>query len=229
MNALKLYVQNVLNERIRSTSVTSPHGDLNVGPFKLEQFKKMSGLAQMQNYVVKRLEYVAEGSSRQTFVLTSTKVLKLAINRAGIAQNEQEVEVFTDPRTKDITTRIYEYDPDFFWIVSELVKPFDDKDDIEEFLDVRMPNATVTAVDFYDFVLDASVGDEPSYESRAKLPNRVKQDLERIAKMIEDLVDHHNMLPGDLAKESSWGRSSDGRLVLLDYGFTHRVRNDHYT
>lgn len=56
-------------------------------------------------------------------MLRSKRVLKIALNKQGIAQNEAEINIFTNPITKPIVAKVYDYDPNFLWIISELVRP----------------------------------------------------------------------------------------------------------
>jgi hypothetical protein len=39
------------------------------------------------------------------------------------------------------------------------------------------------------------------------------------------LKNRHGLIPADLAKLGHWGVTADGRLVLLDYGWTEKVWN----
>lgn len=44
---------------------------------------------------------------------------------------------------------------------------------------------------------------------------------------IKQIRSRYNLLMGDLRKKSSWG-IVDGRVVLIDYGFTRKVRDRYY-
>lgn len=230
---LRKLVREILSERIRSSHDGGQK-------FKLSEFQKLTDTLSILNYAKIRLEFIDEGSSRIVYVLTGNKVLKIATNFAGIDQNQQEVDVFTDPRTKPLTTRIFDYNEKFFWIISEMVKPFNDLFALEKFLKLRDKNGMTIDVQkpnpfnpnepfyepyyFHDFILDASVGE---YENISLTKN--SNQLLKIAKMIEDLVEFNDIEIGDLMKLNSWGKSHDQRFVLLDYGFSKTVRKDHYS
>jgi len=73
-------------------------------------------------YAKKFLPELGRGSSRVAFALSSSKVLKVALNPAGISQNQAELEIFTHNKDNSLVTRIFDYSPDYKWLISELVK-----------------------------------------------------------------------------------------------------------
>ena len=79
------------------------------------------------DYAEKHLPLLGEGSSRITYALDSAKVLKIALNRAGEAQNETEAEIWFKTRSPYITT-VYDFAPNNKWIISEIVKPIEGED-----------------------------------------------------------------------------------------------------
>jgi hypothetical protein len=122
------------------------------GGFNLAQFKQMSAkdvrprdkkeeedfaYAQKEHpeiaYAKQHLPLLGKGSSRITFALNSSKVLKIAMNTAGIAQNEAELDVFTHNQDNALVTKIFDYAPDLKWIISEIVKEFDSEQEFEKF------------------------------------------------------------------------------------------------
>lgn len=223
-HTIRKFVRTVLQERVRSTNTEFSQNK----KFKFEEFKKLNSINDVFNYAKNRLEYVAHGSSRCVFVMTGNKVLKVALNTAGIAQNEQEIEVFTNPKTKAITTKIFDSDSNFLWIVCETVKPFEDDVEIEHFLDLGVIHDW--QVTFEEFI-DASVrGNLIFLDSVERVRHRDTEDLKRLAHAVHDLVKTSNMglATGDLKKPDSWGRASDGRVVLLDFGFTEDIASQFY-
>jgi hypothetical protein len=52
-------------------------------------------------------------------------LLKIATGDSGVAQNKAEVDVFTNPKTKQIVATIFDFAKDYSWLSSELVNPFD--------------------------------------------------------------------------------------------------------
>lgn len=73
-------------------------------------------------YAKSNLPALGQGSSRAVFALSSGKALKIAINPAGFAQNEEEVRIYNTSRS-DFVTSVFDFAPDYKWIVSEIVNP----------------------------------------------------------------------------------------------------------
>lgn len=205
-NTLKKYVQLVV-ERIRSQS------------FNLNSFKKMSGEEALE-YARKNLSKLGQGSSREVYVLTSDRVLKIAKNEKGNAQNEQEIDVFTNPLTKPIMTKILDYDKNFNWIICDLVNPFKDDPEIEKALGIGLNDTNLLFPEFVFTVLDSTEREYRKY---------VPDHLMPMAKAIKSVAFENDLIAADLAKASSWGQDSDGRIVLLDYGYSNDVHINHYS
>jgi hypothetical protein len=57
------------------------------------------------------------------YAISPKRVIKVALNKAGLAQNRTEVDVATDPKTRPVIANVFQADDDYKWIVSELVRP----------------------------------------------------------------------------------------------------------
>lgn len=193
------------------------------------------------------LPYMGEGSSRIVYALSTSKVLKIAKNQKGIAQNEAEKIVAQNPSTRYIGAKIYESDPDNHWSVMEIAKIYENGTQLK--LDLGIPrelaerhgyDITSAAFDLtkvYD--LDRSV--EEVIEARFRRVPENKKAIEDLRKFLEDppksmlaLVDLiHNaptdqaLQPGDIVPDH-FGKTIDGRPVLIDYGFTTGVAEEYY-
>lgn len=128
----------MLNERIRRPSNRKGLGDRprsssrNV-PFNMNEFKKLvkrynthpdgitgepaSSPKNYFEYASLNLEELGKGSSRIVYLLSAKKVLKIALNVKGIAQNEAEIDIYTNPKTKAIIAKIFDYDVDYKYII----------------------------------------------------------------------------------------------------------------
>ena len=95
--------------------------------FDIREFRKLFSEKQAYEYAMARLQFLGKGSSRAVFLYDSGKVLKIAygMRSAGKAQNKAEVDVFSNPLAKPVVAKVFDYDRDFHWIISELVKPLD--------------------------------------------------------------------------------------------------------
>lgn len=188
--------------------------------FDLKKFKELPNHEVMVAYASKFLEKMGQGSSRVAFVLSSKHVLKIAINAKGLGQNQAEVEVYTNPKSKPIVAKIYQAGDDNTWVISDLVKPIKDEGEFEQ----------LAGVDWRTFseyvntgVKDKQVpkGAPPFVQSviQTALTNQmlrgdlVQQDFSHSA--AQDVLDH-------------WGKTPDGRIALLDYGLSEDVWTSHY-
>lgn len=207
----------VLSERIRNSSLASGRrGDTT--KFNFSEFKQITDGTERMKYANDRLEFLGEGSARAVYVLTSKHVLKIATGASGVSQNKAEVSVFTNPKTKPIVATIFDFAKDYSWLSSELVNPFDTPEEIIN----SMPEIEEVG-EWKEFATHA-VHDYPS-QTYIKM---WAPQLVDFANAIGATADENNLVIGDVVKASSWGRSPDGRLVLLDYGFTEEVANKHY-
>jgi hypothetical protein len=86
---LREYLSLVI-EKIRSKKVSS--GRLG-GHFDLKKFKSLDSIDMMKIYAGEFLENIGEGSSRVAFLFSGKYVLKIALNKKGVGQNEAELDV----------------------------------------------------------------------------------------------------------------------------------------
>lgn len=212
---LQEYVS-LLIERIRTQKgQKGPLGE----KFDLKHFKSLDTINTMLEYAKRFLEPLGEGSSRKAFLLSSKYALKIAINKKGLAQNEQEVDVFTNPKSKAVVAKIYDAANEHQWVISDLVRPLGSQDEFTQ----------QTGIKWADF--------EEDMNDFVKRKGAITQDdLQMMnpkeAAFIQAVVATaraSNLLVGDLKEFSHWGKTPDGRIVLLDYGFSEDVWSAHYS
>lgn len=130
-----------------------------LGKFNLEKFRSLAATNQRPEepvkslgvpdeqkyshpeirYALETLPVLGEGTSRITFAYSGGKVLKIATNNAGIAQNGLEVENWRKAKAggfSNIITTIYAADSNNKWLIAEIVKPFNGNDDVMRYLGV---------------------------------------------------------------------------------------------
>jgi hypothetical protein len=163
----------------------------------------------------KEFEHLSSGSSRIIYRLPDDTVLKLAKNKKGLAQNKIE----SDPgMSSPFVNPTLRSDPSGIWKVS----PFRTKITEKEF-------QALTDIDFKDFgnalkyALRSFSGDKDQdkpahYDQIARTP--IFQDITKIAK-------HFKVLPGDLARISSWSEHDD-HPIATDMGLTREIYDTYY-
>jgi len=228
-----------------------------LGKFDLGHFRFLPDLVTVNEYPNGKLQFLGHGSSRNTWVFSSGKVLKAAYNDAGIAQNEQELKIAQMPEVSDIVTKIYDYDRDGNkWLISEIVRPLSGFQEFESLAGISFPA-------FKDFLQEWSRGnhttpdemfDDLIENQEMKLEDINPRNVQAINAIKRRLLDYRatrnnpflrkmlvliskGLLPGDLANwdlsdnsssVSHYGKSGDGRIVLMDYGFSDDVYRGHY-
>lgn len=193
--------------------------------FSLKKFKSFDNYNVELAYAQKFLDLLGQGSSRAAFMLTNKYVLKIALNAKGIGQNEAEVDVYTNAASKAIVAKIYDSDPNYHWIISEVVKPIKDVKEFE----------TLAGIDwkgFSDYINHALHKDNPN-------KGATDDTMPKFVQAVIQTAHVNKLLRGDLAQQDwsheptkdvldHWGKSADGRIVLLDYGYTEGVWDKHY-
>jgi hypothetical protein len=211
---IRRYVREILLEKIRSKrGVKNRYGS---EQFNFEQFKKMPSSDAMIAYASVYLVPLGEGSSRLTFIFSGNKVLKIAKDAAGVAQNEAEIIIHTSPSTKaQVTTKIYDMDDNYRWLTAEMVSSMSvlDSEKFKKF----------TGMAWKKFVKIAR-GPDVNINDDIGIPS----DAQKMIVTVQSLMNVSGLKPGDLFRIDHWGVNGDGQMLLLDYGFTVDVRDKHY-
>lgn len=191
-------------------------------------FNKLKSMSfeEVKQYANTHLQTVGVGSSRKAYRLNSRFVLKLGIVRynrdeedvphTGIAQNKREFEARHD--APDLLPIVHEHADDFSWIISDLVRPLKNKEEFCHLAGVNVPE-WMKASD----VMSAIVGWKPSIHLRDKF--KINPQL---TSQIDKIRQSTNLSSEELENIEQWGKSANGRLVLLDNGFDSEIHNNHY-
>ena len=134
--------------------------------------------------------YIGAGSCREVFDLRNGYVLKVAINKAGVAQNRSEYKISSRDHSY-LFAKVINASEDFTIIIMKKA---------DKIYDIRK------VLDYFDVT------------SKTELINL--QEMREVSRK-------YDLLLSDLARESSWG-TLDGRLVIIDYGFTRKVKERYY-
>lgn len=168
---------------------------------------------------------------------------------AGKVQNEEEVGIFTNPKLKPVTTKIIDFANDYTWLVAEAVKPLANEEELEQEVGVDMStwedvlelgaNGRLAATELQpvaEVILrttwrrqDLEKASERSFQTPEELIDYLTNDVARrtVTKAAWHVMDLGHLV-GDITDHDHWGRTVDGRLVLLDYGFTEATRREYY-
>lgn len=200
MKPLNEFISYVLSERKRT--------------FTFNAFRHLTDLGEMLRYLdaTLRMQQAGVGSSRRAYRINSRKVIKIAMNSQGIAQNKAEIETYTDPEAKPLMAKIFDYHDKFLWLEVEHLQKVDNKT-------FKMD----TGIYFYDFcdcISGVLLDNEPIESVIGDI------DDKRAIKLIKDTIGFARStgtVVNDLLAGEQWGKTADGRYVVLDYGFNKEV------
>lgn len=166
------------------------------------------------DYAEKNLKRLSSGSSRVVYILPDDSVLKLAKNDRGLAQNKAE----SNPKMKSkFLNKIIRKADNHAWINTTYLDKITEK----EF-------EKLTDVNFKDFGKAIKYGLKSLSGSTKKKPENF-EDIEK-TKLYSELYrlgKEFKLLPGDMARISSWG-CRDNHPVLLDAGLTKDIFDKYY-
>ena len=195
--------------------------------FDMETFKSLRSHAGRNRYAQEHLQRLSSGSSRIVYKIDDEKVLKLAKNDKGIAQNEVEIEYGQYSDIEDVVAKIFDYDEENnLWVEMELVRkvrPADFKNIIGySFEDYKL------AIRNYGIDTGNSKG------SKYPLSKQLVEDMWENEFMYEmfSFIGNYAVPTGDLERTSSYGlvkRDGQDKIVLIDYGLTHEVYSSYYS
>lgn len=190
--------------------------------FNMEEFKSLNSYAKRLKYAAERLKKLGAGSSRIVFDIDGVKVLKIARNDKGLAQNETESLMGKDSFLDDKVAHVFEFHPKFQWVEMEKA---------------LKPSPTIfrkiTGVDIVD--LSDYLFEKYKYHNKGiKYSNQElikKLDENDFVINMEDVMVSYDMSPGDLGKLNSYGvitRDGAHKIVLVDFGLSSSVGEEHY-
>lgn len=190
--------------------------------FSFQQLEDINSYAGKLRYAESHLQKLASGSARVVYKVDDTKVLKMAKNKKGLAQNEVEAQGYL--QNYDIVAQVFETDHNDYWIEMEYARK-------------------VSKADFKR-ITGVSIEELGNYLRHLRFQNKrsffgyhidpeVKQRMED-SEFVDDLmhfVNDNDMETGDMGRLSTWGkvvRDGEERIVLIDYGLTNSVYKDYY-
>ena len=193
--------------------------------FNMDSFKQLKTFAERIRYCEEHLSKIGAGSSRIVYKIDNEKVLKLAKNNKGIAQNEAEYDIFKTAYYADnLAAEVFDVDDHYLWIEMELAekcKPSTFKQ--------------LIGVDINTFGMYIR-NEYSDYKRGKKLFRLDQEDLEKLENSdfaidMVNLVLETDIAPADLGRLSSYGivkRNGQPEIVLVDYGATEDIISKFY-
>ena len=198
--------------------------------FNMESFKAIPSYAGKIKYCKETLgQQLGSGSSRMVFPIDDEKVLKLAKNQKGVAQNEAECDWWL--QKIGLFAKIYDYDEDYKWIEMQVARKARPTDFMRYY---GYPFKVICA--YVDYVHSLYSRGYPwrdkEYDDLFEHIADTDEYYDSIFYMLYEYMANTQLNAiGDLKRISSWGIVSENgeeRLVLIDYGLNDDVAQEFY-
>jgi hypothetical protein len=192
--------------------------------FDLEEFSKLNSFNKRIRYCEERLKRISSGSSRIVYMIDNTKVLKIAKNKKGLAQNEVEIQWGGDSYFESILAQTFSYDPNDLWVEMELARKVTKKD-FQRITGCSIDDMGIFLKNFYD----VNHGKRPMFSIDPQLKEAL--DENEFVQQIQDFMTNIDAPSGDFAKLSSYGivqRNGQDDIVLIDFGLDNDVYQSYY-
>ena len=178
--------------------------------FKFEEYGNIKSFAGKIKYAQERLlGKVGAGSGRAVFRVDDEKVLKVALNAKGVAQNASEAEGYK--QNYEIVAKVFDADQDDALVEMELAKKVNPN---------RFKQLTGVSLEEVVTWLGYITG-KVLYRPHQTVPNDLSEN-----EFAEDLrtfaADYDYPVPGDFGRINSYGevlRNGQPRIVLVDFGY----------
>lgn len=190
-----------------------------------EAFKKMKTFKERVRYCDEKLKKISSGSSRIVYLIDDEKVLKLAKNRKGIAQNKIEIEYGHYYDLQNTVAKIFDSDDTNLWVEMELAKKVTPKIFQE-----------VVGFTFNDFCRGLKYAEAYNMTKGRLFGHNEPENYQKMwdnyfIGSIFEFVIYYDIPIGDLCKLSTYGlvtRNNKPDIVLIDYGLTNEVYDSYY-
>lgn len=200
--------------------------------FNLQTLNSIKSFAGKLKYCKQMLgPSFGSGSSRIIFEIDDNKVLKLAKNQKGLAQNEFEEET---SRYGDMVVKVFECADDYSWLIEENCLPAEEED-FEQIL--GMPFNKYCALVMYNYNKYCQPGNEAEYYSLSPIEcdrwiNQLyNQDDGGFIPGVLRLMRDYELPCGDLTTITSYGmvkRNGKPQIVVIDSGLSQEIYDTYY-
>lgn len=193
--------------------------------FNMGEFKTLTSYKKRIAYCKEHLKRLGAGSSRIVFLIDDDKVLKLAKNRKGLAQNMNEASISNSEWHEEYVAKVLDYHQEDLWIEMELAKKLR-KGDFERITSWRIEDVNSFLMNHFYL----KNGKKAIYHMDQALVDEMVED--EFIQGLQSIIDNWEAHPGDMGRESSYGkvkRNGKEIIVLVDYGITAETVDTYYS
>ena len=193
--------------------------------FDMDHFQTLKKFAERVRYCEDHLKRISSGSARIVYMVDNTKVLKLAKNQKGIAQNEVEIQWGQDSYFGPILAHTFMYHPNDLWVEMELARKVS-KQDFQRLTDCTIEELNAYLRNFKEI----NNSKRPIFNMDPELKARLDENEFLIS--IAEFMENIDAPAGDFGRLNSYGivqRNGEDDIVLIDFGLTNDVYNTYYS
>jgi hypothetical protein len=196
---------------------------------KIEKLHNINDFEELLKYVKENLEPITDinitgaggwvGSSRMVFKWDEGKVLKVAFNQAGLAQNFFEGRLSNQ---SELFTKVFDMHKRAWWILSEKIDPLSGEEDFYHYagfpaqMIVEWGKQRLSPKDIDEIRNFVEEQGYPVSDSGLNLFRKINQLLLKF-----------DLLLGDTANPKHWGLNDKNELKIYDYGLDNYVFDNH--
>lgn len=188
--------------------------------FSFDEFRDIPTYIGKVRYAERNLQKIKSGSGRTVYKVDDEKVLKVAKNEKGLAQNREEAEMHK--QNNSIIARVFEADVDDYWIEMELAKKLT-PNRFKELTGIDIKN-----LDKYFYY--CRINDKGRYDKEIENFETTYEDNDFFFNLKEFMFDY-DYSSGDFDRLSTYGEvNRDGKpaVVVVDFGLSNNVYNTYY-
>ena len=186
--------------------------------------------AQLKRKAHKKFRRLSGGSGRDVYDFKDNKVIKLAKNDKGLAQNEQEYSLGTEAFIDDVVANVFYGSENFSFLISEKAEPIKSAE-FERVSGVKWDHFA-NYMHWWGNHLTGKKQHFKDEEAIKAIDDALNEDNEIVVKFTNFVANYHmGDVVGDLARKSSYGlvqRDYGEDIVLIDYGLTKEIYEKHY-
>jgi hypothetical protein len=196
--------------------------------FSMEEFKTLTSFNKRIKYCESNLKRINSGSSRIVYAIDNEKVLKLAKNKKGLAQNEVEISYGQNSNLDDIVAKIFDYENNNLWVEMELARKVGAAD-FKRIIGFDFKTYSIGIINYGN-----EVNQQKNKMKYSKLDNEIIEAMwsDEFFYSIFNFISGYDLPVGDLTRLNSYGivkRDGDDTIVIIDYGLTHDVYGSYYS
>lgn len=220
MKELRKYIRNLLNESFFYEEYPAS--------FDLEKFKNLKSFRERVEYCNSNLRRLGSGSSRIVYQVDNDKVLKLAKNSKGIAQNEVEIDYSRYNDINYIFAKVFDYENNNLWLEMELARKVT-KSEFKRIVGFSFDDFSA-AVFNYGITVHGGRNSSANMDIDKELVDQMWEN--EFIYSIFNFIGNYQIPVGDLRRLSSYGivqRDGQDEIVLVDFGLNEDVHSSFYS